>query len=217
MLLAGAARPPGRGLAVALAEAGADVALGSTSTDTAETFAIQSIANEFWALGRRHAMVAIDYAQPESVPEKVRQVIAEFGPIDVLVNLAEFAQAQAFATITAASWRAVLEQNLDGAFLTCRAAGQGMLEQGRGSILNVVGSAVDGRAQASVLAAAQGGIVALSRSLALEWSGRVAVNAAIVDDKSPKDVTGAIVSFLAATLIQAGGRVAPLTGQVLRL
>ena len=216
-LVAGADGRHGRAVAVALAEAGASVALVGAQNDRSAEFAINSIANELWAIGRPHLTMQMDIDQPESVGLAVRQALAEFGRIDLLLNLFESVGEQPFSDLTQAAWQRSLDLNLGSVYLTSHAVSQAMLERDGGSILNVVSSAAHGRARAAPLAAAQAGVIALSRSLALEWEGRIAVNCAVTSADSVVLPTAALIPFLAATLARQNSQGLRLTGQELRL
>lgn len=210
-LVVGAGGRFGRAIAVALAEAGADVALAGASRETAEEFAINSVANELWALERRHVTLTMDLEEPPSVSEAFTQALRELGGIDLVVNatLAADAGDSPFLETSAAGWERVLRRRLGGAALVCRAAAETMLTRG-GSVLILVTRAARGRANASALAAAEAGIIGLTRSLALEWSGRLAVNVAVIGDETPLP----LLTALATALGGAGGS---LTGQVFEL
>jgi NAD(P)-dependent dehydrogenase (short-subunit alcohol dehydrogenase family) len=82
-----------RGTAVALAEAGADVAVGGRKGDLAAEAALHSIANEIWALGRRSTVVAIDGDSPKAFAEAVAAVISELGHVELVVRCEAVGQA----------------------------------------------------------------------------------------------------------------------------
>ena len=83
-LVLGVERPAGRKAAVALGEAGADVALVTLSEDTAAEFAANSAANEFWAIGRRGIALTSD-GRETAVAEAIRDATAELGPVAIVV------------------------------------------------------------------------------------------------------------------------------------
>ena len=87
-LIAGANGPFGRAIAVALAEAGAEVALTTSTTAEAEQFAINSIGNELWAIDRRYLALVTDLADPASVDGALRQAAGGLGGLDVIVMAA---------------------------------------------------------------------------------------------------------------------------------
>ena len=210
-LLAGAGSRHGRVVALSLAEAGVEIALAAATRATEQSFAVNSIANELWAIGRRHVVLSMDFHEPPSVAEAIAQILAEFGRIDVLVNAAEEAVSQPFAETPESAWQRALDRNFGGARLTCHAAGKAMLERSGGRIINIVSTAaVRGGAGAAPLAAAQAGVLGLTRSLAAEWGGRIAVNAVVAGDTTPPQALGSLITLLASTPIE-------LTGQVFEL
>ena len=213
VFLAGAGGRFGRAIATGLAEAGASIALASTSRATAEGFAIASIANELWALGSRHLNLTMDAGEPESVMAAFQEARGEFGHIDLLLDAAVSpATAELeFLAIVDADWQRILQTRLAGAYHTCHAAGRVMLEQAHGSILHLISASARGRAGAAAPAAAEAGVLGLSRSLALEWKGRVSVSAAIVQE----DTMPAAVVRMA--VLCAGSDASALAGQLFEL
>jgi NAD(P)-dependent dehydrogenase (short-subunit alcohol dehydrogenase family) len=109
----------------------------------------------------------------------VRAAADAAGPVDVLVNNAGISLIAPAEDTTAEQWRRVLEVNLTGPFLLCQAFGRGMLDRGRGSIVNVASIAgLRGVADRAAYNASKHGLIGLTRTLAVEWGGRgVRVNA----------------------------------------
>lgn len=178
-LVIGASNPLGRAAAVALAEAGADVAVATTTRTQREEVAANSCANEMWALNRKGFAQAIDAADESDVESLVERAVAELGRLDVLVNAQDLHFARPLLEISLAEWRRVVDVNLTGVFLACKAAGAEMLRQESGRIVNlssVLGER--GMANGSVYCAAQAGVLNMTRALALEWArSGVTVNA----------------------------------------
>jgi NAD(P)-dependent dehydrogenase (short-subunit alcohol dehydrogenase family) len=174
-LVTGGARGLGRTIALALAEAGADVALaGRTLSSLEET------ATELAGLtGRRIQPFAADVTKEADVTRLAAEVTAAMGPIDILVNNAGNNIRGAVQELSEADWDSVLDTNLKGPFLCSRAIGPDMAKRGWGRIINL-GSilsviALPGRAP---YASAKAGVTALTRVLSLEWAGTgVTVNA----------------------------------------
>jgi 2-deoxy-D-gluconate 3-dehydrogenase len=166
-LVTGANRGLGQGYAVALAEAGADVALlGRTDPD--ETI------GRVKATGRRVAYLPYDLATagPAELTAAVDRVRAEFGHVDILVNNAGVIRRAPAAETGAADWDEVLTVNLDAVFQLCRAAGRVMLAQGGGRIINVASMlSFQGGIRVPAYAAAKHGVLGLTRALANEWAG----------------------------------------------
>ncbi|MCH7999571.1 MAG: SDR family oxidoreductase [Chloroflexi bacterium] len=170
-LVIGAAGPLGRALAVALAEAGADVAVSTTTRSQQEEVAANSCANEIWALKRKGFAATIDAASESDVDNLVQRVITEMGRLDVLVNAHDLPFAKPLTEITPEEWRRVVDVNLTGVYLSCRAAAQPMLSQGDGRMINIVSLLAErGMVNGAAYCAAQAGVMNLTRALALEWA-----------------------------------------------
>ncbi len=178
-LVIGASNSTGRAAAVALAEAGAEVAVATTLATQGEEVAANSCANEIWTLDRKSFAARIDAASEPDVDAVVRRTVSELGRLDVLVNAHDLPFAKPLADVTPAEWRRVLEVNLTGVYLACRAAAGVMLPQERGRIINIVSLLGErGMANGSAYCAAKAGVLNLTRALALEWARRgVTVNA----------------------------------------
>jgi len=178
-LVIGAAGAVGRAAAVALAEAGADVAVATTTRAAKEEVAANSCANEVWALDRKGFAASIDAASEADVQSLVERAAAELGRLDVLVNAHDLPFAKPIQEVSPDEWRRVMDVNLTGVFLACRAAAAPMLSQGSGRIINIVSLLAErGMANGSALCAAQAGVMNLTRALALEWArSGITVNA----------------------------------------
>jgi NAD(P)-dependent dehydrogenase (short-subunit alcohol dehydrogenase family) len=183
-LVIGAGAPAGRAIALALAEAGADVAVSSISNDGDEVMRVKGVQKEIGALGRKSASLATDVTLGTGVQVMVRQVAKDFDGIDVLVNANDLPLAKPADATSDAEWSKVMQTVLSGAFSACRAAGKEMLKQGRGGrrpgrIINVT-SILGERAMANVAAyaAAHAGVHNLTRALSTEWAPHnITVNA----------------------------------------
>lgn len=170
-LVIGASGVIGRAIAVALAEAGADVAVATTTRSQREEVAANSCANEIWALNRKGFAQAIDAASEGDIESLVERAVSELGRLDVLVNAHDLPFAKPVAEVTADEWRRVVEVNLTGVYLACRAASRPMLSQGSGRVINVVSLLAErGMANGSAYCAAQAGVMNLTRALGLEWA-----------------------------------------------
>lgn len=178
-LVIGASNPLGRAAAVALAEAGANVAVTTSTGSQREEVAANSSANEIWALNRKAYVQAIDAASEADVVALFDRVVLELGGIDILVNAQDLHFAQPLSEISLSEWKRVIDVNLTGVFLSCRAAGERMLAQSSGRVINISSVLGErGMANGSAYCAAQAGVLNLTRALALEWArSGVAVNA----------------------------------------
>ncbi len=178
-LVIGASNSLGRAAAVALAEAGANVGVTTSTRSSREEVTANSCANEVWALNRRGFAQAIDAADEDDVTAAVQRALLEFGRLDVLVNAQDLPFARPITEIEPAEWRRAIDVNLTGVYLACRAAAEVMLDKEGGRIINVASVLGErGMANGSAYCAAQAGVLNLTRALALEWARRgVTVNA----------------------------------------
>jgi len=178
-LVIGASNPLGRAAAVALAEAGADVGVATTTRSAREEVAANSCANEIWALDRKGFAQAMDAADEREVDSLVERTVSEFGRLDILVNAQDVHFAKPALDISLAEWRRVIDANLTGVFLACRAEGREMVTRESGRIVNISSVLAErGMANGSAYCAAQAGVLNLTRALALEWArSGVTINA----------------------------------------
>jgi len=183
-LVVGASGGVGRAIALALAEAGADIALCTSTTSGDETFALRKVAREVRDLGRNAIEQSIDASIGTAAQVMVRQVAKDFGGIDVLVNAPDLFVAKPATRITDVDWAKIIGQNLSATFFTCRAVGKEMLKaetngRARGRIINVASVLGErGLPNASAYCAAQAGVLNLTRALAQEWAAQgITVNA----------------------------------------
>lgn len=132
-LVTGASRGIGRAIALALAQAGADVAINflSRQTEARET------CSRLVGLGRRGLVVQADVSQAKEVQQLVAAVAKDLGPVDILVNNAGVARPQALADITEQDWDDLLAVNLKSVFLVTQAVLPGMRERRWGRIINL--------------------------------------------------------------------------------
>jgi 2-deoxy-D-gluconate 3-dehydrogenase len=173
-LVTGASRGLGRAMALALAEAGADIALVARSAD-----GLKETADAVSARGRRALALPADVTVAAEVDAAVKSALDAFGSVDILVNNSGVAAVKPFVETTPAEWHRILETNLTGAFNCCRAVGPGMIARRRGKVVNVA-SVLGARGLSGYAAysASKGGLLALTRALAVEWARHnVQVNA----------------------------------------
>lgn len=171
-LVTGAAVGIGRGCAVALARAGADVAI----VDLNESAAAKTAA-EIRTLGRNSLSVACDVTRKDQVQAMVRRVADQFGRLDVAVNNAGIGILGADEEIDQAAWDKVIAVNLTGVFLCAQAETQQFLRQSpvEGKIINIASmSATICNCNASYNGS-KAGVVQMTRMLAAEW-GRFNIN-----------------------------------------
>jgi NAD(P)-dependent dehydrogenase (short-subunit alcohol dehydrogenase family) len=165
-LVTGAAVGIGRGCAVALARAGADVAI----VDLNEA-AGHKTADEIRALGRQSLFVSCDVTQKDQVQAMVQRVAAQFGRLDLALNNAGIGILGADETLDQAAWDKVIAVNLTGVFLCAQAEAQQFLRQSpiEGKIINIASmSATICNCNASYNGS-KAGVVQMTRMLAAEW------------------------------------------------
>lgn len=174
VLITGAAQRVGRHLARHLAGRGAHIAFSYFAPD--EPW--QEAQSEFESYGVRVLARQLDVRDRAQVQEFVREAHETFGRIDVLVNNASVWLRAPFLEITEAEWDLALDVNLKGPFLCAQAVAPTMLAQGRGVILNITDlSAFQVWPGYAHHAASKAGLVALTKSLAVELAPTVRVNA----------------------------------------
>ncbi|NQW23723.1 MAG: SDR family oxidoreductase [SAR202 cluster bacterium] len=174
VLVVGAGRGIGKGIAVAFAEAGADVAITSLSAAT-----VGKVAEEIRALGRTALPVTGDATKAADMDKITAQVLAEFGHIDTLVNCVGDSIRKPVVKLPGTSvegmtedeWNHVVNINLTGAFQGCRAVGPHLLERGQGSVINISGwASFRGRAGSAAYDAAKAGVMRFTESVSQEWA-----------------------------------------------
>ncbi len=178
-LIIGASNPIGRALSLALAEAGADTAISTMLPSPQEVAAIQSCSNAIQEMGGKVFAQTIDITSETDVDALVQRTVAELGSLDILVNAPDLPFAKPVPEVSLTEWNRVLEVNLTGVYLSCRAAAGPMLHQQKGRIVNVVSMLGErGMANGSAYCAAQAGVLNLTRALSQEWARQgITVNA----------------------------------------
>jgi 3-oxoacyl-[acyl-carrier protein] reductase len=165
-LVTGASKGIGRAIAVELAQAGADVAVGFRSgREEAEALAEE--------IGGRALQADV------SRPDEAARLVDDAGDLDILVNNAGLTRDGLIARMPDGDWHTVLDTNLGGTFYTCRAVARGMMRRRSGAIVNltsVVG--LHGNPGQTNYAASKAGIIGLTKALARELASRnIRVNA----------------------------------------
>jgi 3-oxoacyl-[acyl-carrier protein] reductase len=162
-LVTGASRGIGKGIALALAAAGCDVAV-NFATREADA---QSTADAIRALGRRAVVVKGDVAKSADVAAMIAAVERGLGPIEILVNNAGRATFQSIEQMTEASWNETLAVNLTSVFLLSQAVLPGMRARKWGRIINLTSVAAQAGSMLAVhYSAAKAGVIAATKSYA---------------------------------------------------
>lgn len=164
-LVTGGDKGLGQGIAIALAQAGANVAVVLRSGNAAATL------NAIAAAGRRGIALTADLSSTAPIEGIVAETIAQFGRIDILVNNAGIIRRAPAIDYGWSDWRAVLDVNLDAVWALCQAAGRAMIAQGRGKIINIASLlAFQGGIRVPAYAAAKHAVAGLTKALANEWA-----------------------------------------------
>jgi len=173
-LVTGSTKGIGQSIAVALAEAGADVACHARTVGTAgETVAAIE------ALGRRAVEVLGDMAEKEAPKRVVGATIEAFGRIDILINNAGMIRRSPAVDFSEDDWSTVIEVNLSSVFRTSQEAGRHMIEQSSGKIVNIASLlSFQGGITVPAYTASKSGVAGLTKALANEWAkNNINVNA----------------------------------------
>ncbi|MCI0642126.1 MAG: SDR family oxidoreductase [Gemmataceae bacterium] len=176
-LITGGSRGLGRAMAQALAEAGADLILVSRSQESLDQARV-----ELTATGRKITCLAADIELPENAEKTCERVLAEHGPVDILINnVGGRRENIALEAQSLAEWRRLFDLNLTNLVVCTRVLGKPMLERGWGRVINIAsicgeiaGRNIHGRHYETAKAA----VVGFTRALAADWAPRgVTVNA----------------------------------------
>ncbi len=170
-LVTAAARGLGRAIALALANAGADIALGLRVRENDA-----GLAEEIRSLGRRALPLQMDVAELQQIQSAVDQAAEHFGRIDILVNNAGIAPTNLAENVTEQDFDRTLAVNLKGTFFTSQAVGRVMIKQNGGRIINMSSQAgFAALPTESVYCMTKAGITHLTKCLAVEW-GKYNIN-----------------------------------------
>jgi 2-deoxy-D-gluconate 3-dehydrogenase len=187
-LVTGSSAGLGAAMAIALAHAGADVAVHGNSRSTSDT------AARIAGLGRRAMSVTGDLGDRAVSGRLVGDVVSHLGRLDILVNNAGLIRRAPAARYSDDDWDRVIEVDLTSAFRLARAAGAHMIEAGRGGrIINIASIlAFQGGITVPAYAAAKGGLAQLTKALANEWASKEINVNAIAPGYIETDVTTAL-------------------------
>ncbi|MFB9278462.1 2-dehydro-3-deoxy-D-gluconate 5-dehydrogenase KduD [Cohnella cellulosilytica] len=172
-IVTGAGRGLGQAIAVGLAEAGANLVLVTNRTPAEETKAKAE------AHGRKAVIVQADVADRSKLPSIIDAAVETFGGVDILVNNAGIIRRTPAVEHGYSDWQEVLDVNLNSVFVLCQLAGELMLEQGHGKIINIASMlSFQGGINVPGYTASKHAVAGLTKALANEWASKgVQVNA----------------------------------------
>lgn len=173
-LVTGASRGFGRSIAGALAGAGSDLVLTSRTLKD-----VEAVAAELASTGRKILPLQADVTQVEEVEEAVRRAVATLGRIDVLINNAGINIRKPALELTETDWDQTLDTNVKGCFRVAKAVGRHMVARQKGCIVNIASMLASVTLpERAAYASSKGGLVQMTRTLAVEWAPyNVRVNA----------------------------------------
>jgi NAD(P)-dependent dehydrogenase (short-subunit alcohol dehydrogenase family) len=165
-MVTGGRRGIGKAIALALAEAGADIAICDRVIEDGE---LETVADEVRQRGRRSLALQADITNKADVDSLVHRVVDEFGVIDILVNNVATNIRAPLLELREEGWDRVIDTDLKGYYLCSQAVGKKMAEQKRGNIINIASTAAMKAApEMGAYCIAKAGVVMLTRVLALE-------------------------------------------------
>jgi len=171
-LVTGANTGLGQGIALALAEAGADIAAAGIQPPTETEQKVR-------ALGRRFLTIQANLISIEPIPRILQETLDGLGRLDILVNNAGIIRRADAVDFTEQDWDDVMNVNIKSAFFMCQAAGRHFMQQGGGKIINIASMlSFQGGIRVPSYTASKSGIAGITRLLANEWASRnINVNA----------------------------------------
>ena len=174
VLVVGAGRGIGKGIALAFAEAGADIAVTALSSS-----GVNQVAKDIQEMGRAAFPVTGDATKAADMDRIVQGTLDKFGHVDTIVNCVGDAIRKPVVTLPGSSsigmteeeWHFIVDINLTEAYQGCHAIGPHMLERRQGSVINITGwAAFRGRPESAAYDAAKAGIMRFTECLAQEWA-----------------------------------------------
>lgn len=212
-LVTGAQQGIGAAIAVALAEEGADVAVNWLDDQKA----VEAVAARIRAAGRRVLPVKADVSKLPEIDAMVAETVAKLGPPDILVNNAGVYPRVPLLEMRESDWDFVLDINLKAGCFATIAVAKALLAAGKsgGSIINLASAAIRGAVRGVHYSASKGGIVSMTRALALElapYNFRVnAIAPSLTDTAQPRfgNTTDELIEMARATMPLGGRMLTP--------
>jgi NAD(P)-dependent dehydrogenase (short-subunit alcohol dehydrogenase family) len=232
-LVVGGTRGIGASMALGLADAGADVCVASRGPA-----GLQEVADAITGMGRTGSCFAVDATDEAQVERLVAFMLKTYGRIDVLINCQGAVALQPTVELDIEAWQHVMDVNVKSLVFTCKHVGRVMLQQGKGSIINVSSvRGFQGRAEDLAYAPSKGAVNQLTHSLAIEWGTqgirvngiapaftRTALAAPFLDDplkrdwvlsRIPMKRVGELVDFMGPAIFLASDASSFVNGHVL--
>jgi len=164
-IVTGASRGLGQGMALGLAEAGANVVVVASGSKINET------AEQITALGRKSLAIQADLTSIKPIPGIIERTLSAFGKIDILVNCAGIIRRAPAIEFSEKDWDDVINVNQKTLFFMCQAAAQEMKKQGKGKIVNIASLlSFQGGIIVPSYTAAKSAVAGLTKALANEWA-----------------------------------------------
>ena len=199
-LITGGRTGIGRALAIAFAEAGADVAICSRAIESGE---LEAAAGEIRKFGRRALAIKADVSNKADVEYMVKKTVAELGNIDILINNAGIIVWGSLLEAEEETWDRIIDTNLKGPYLCSQAVGRLMVEQKKGVIINIASTGgLRPAMNRTAYSVSKAGLIMLTRVLARElgsynirvnaiapWIVETPITASMRDSIGTKDIT----------------------------
>jgi NAD(P)-dependent dehydrogenase (short-subunit alcohol dehydrogenase family) len=235
-LTTGASKGLGKAIALRFSAEGATVLLASRNISS-----LTEISDQINSSGGRALAIAMDVTDPVSVQQAVDCTVENFGRLDIMVNNAGISMIVPTVELSTDQWRKAMETNLFGVFYGCRSAGQQMIKQGSGCIINI--SSILGQNAAPMRAAystSKAAVNMLTKVLAIEWAkNKIRVNAIApgyirtemvqksidrdlfspkeIENRTPLGHMGNADDIAAAALFVASDEASFMTGEILTI